>query len=326
MIIKIIDNVSNNYYGRDSLCPTGPGLFGEIVNNTYLKPCGFFDNNYYYDNILGKIIQHKCDECSKDQYWENGNSYYKLWVKKEIYNKNCNSISNQLSETLINSDINQYDNEIDSILNLIHNKLKIKYGNFKDELPEQKMVIRYLNKDDKVLEIGGNIGRNSLVIASIINNDNFVSLECDVDVAKQLEENRNLNNFTFHIENSALSKMKLIQKGWDTKPSDILENGYKWVNIINLDDLINKYKIDFDTLVLDCEGAFYYILKDMPEILNNIKLIIMENDYHDISHKNYVDSILKKYNFYNDYKEVGGWGCCYNNFFEVWKKYNDNIY
>jgi len=21
-----------------------------------------------------------------------------------------------------------------------------------------------------------------------------------------------------------------------------------------------------------------------------------------------------------DYKECGGWGCCYNNFFEVWKK------
>ena len=73
-------------------------------------------------------------------------------------------------------------------------------------------------------------------------------------------------------------------------------------------------------MVLDCEGAFYYILVDMPEILNNIQLIIMENDYYDISHKLYVDSVLEKYNFYNDYKEAGGWGCCYNNFFEVWKK------
>jgi hypothetical protein len=59
---------------------------------------------------------------------------------------------------------------------------------------------------------------------------------------------------------------------------------------------------------------------DMPEILKNIKLIIMENDYHDISHKNYVDSILNKYNFYNHYQETGGWGCCYDNFYEVWKK------
>jgi hypothetical protein len=58
---------------------------------------------------------------------------------------------------------------------------------------------------------------------------------------------------------------------------------------------------------------------DMPEILNNIKVIIMENDYKDITHKNYIDSILKEHNFYVDYSECGGWGPCYNNFFEVWK-------
>ena len=214
----------------------------------------------------------------------------------------------------------QNDNEINKQLNSIHNKLKIKYGSFNEELPEQKMAIRYLTGNEKILEIGGNIGRNSLVIASIINNDNFVSLESDENIAKQLEENKNLNNYTFHIENSALSKRKLIQRGWDTKPSDVLENGYKWVNVISLDELNLKYKINFDTLVLDCEGAFYYILMDMPEILNNIQLIIMENDYYDISHKQYVDEILNKYNFYNDYKEAGGLGCCYNNFFEVWKR------
>jgi hypothetical protein len=52
----------------------------------------------------------------------------------------------------------------------------------------------------------------------------------------------------------------------------------------------------------------------------------MENDYHNISHKEYVDSILRKYNFYNVYKEAGGWGCCYNNFFEVWKKKLEVLY
>ena len=46
----------------------------------------------------------------------------------------------------------------------------------------------------------------------------------------------------------------------------------------------------------------------------------MENDYRNIDHKNYIDSILKQNNFYVDYSESGGWGCCYNNFFEVWKK------
>jgi len=209
---------------------------------------------------------------------------------------------------------------IDDKLQMMHSKLKINHGSLNNEVPEQKMVIRYLTGKEKVLEIGGNIGRNSLIIASILESNNFVTLESDKNIAKLLEENRDLNNFNFHIESSALSKRKLIQRGWDTLPSDVLIDGFNWVNTITLNELKQKYNIDFDTLVLDCEGAFYYILMDMPEMLDNINLIIMENDYYDISKKNYIDEILKKHNFYNDYTEAGGWGPCYNNFFEVWKR------
>ncbi len=204
----------------------------------------------------------------------------------------------------------------------IHNKLKINYGSMEEELPEQKMVVRYLSGNENVLEIGGNIGRNSLVIGHILSNynNNFVVLECDDTISNQLIENRDLNNMRFHVENSALSKRKLIQKGWETIVSDVVLDGYKPVNTITHDELISKYNIIFDTLVLDCEGAFYYILMDMPEILNNIKLIIMENDYNDINHKNYIDNVLRKNDFYVDYSEPGGWGPCFFNFFEVWKK------
>jgi FkbM family methyltransferase len=211
--------------------------------------------------------------------------------------------------------------DINSKLQSIHCKLKINHGSFNDELPEQKMVVRYLTGKENVLEIGANIGRNSLVIASILeNNDNFVTLESDACIAKQLKENRDLNNFKFNIESSALSNRRLMQIGWDTIPSRILKNGYNWVKTITLEHLKSKYNVEFDTLVLDCEGAFYYILMDMPEILNNINLIIMENDYEDISQKNYIDKILKNNNFYIDYFEGGGWGPCCDNFYEVWKR------
>ncbi len=213
---------------------------------------------------------------------------------------------------------------IDAKIAEMHSSIKIKYGSMMDELPEQKMAVRYLTGNEKVLEIGGNIGRNSLIIAHILksrgNVSNFVSLECDENIAKQFVENRDLNNFDFHIENSALSKRKLMQKGWDTFVSNELLPGYKWVNTITLDELNAKYNIVFDTLVLDCEGAFYYILMDMPEILNNINLIIMENDYHEIEKKNFVDYMLFKNGFHRDYAEAGGWGPCLQNFFEVWKK------
>jgi FkbM family methyltransferase len=224
-------------------------------------------------------------------------------------------------DTLTNNVTTISNDDINSKIHNIHSKLKIKYGNFNDELPEQKMAVQYLTGNEKVLEIGGNIGRNSLIIASILgNNNNFVTLECDKNIADQLRENRDLNNFNFYIESSALSNRKLIQKNWDTMPSDTLLPGYQWVNTITLNDLRTKYNIAFDTLVLDCEGAFYYILMDMPEILDNINLIIMENDYHDISKKNYIDKVLKQNNFYIYHSECGGWGPCFNNFFEVWKK------
>ena len=102
--------------------------------------------------------------------------------------------------------------------------------------------------------------------------------------------------------------------------SDVILDGWSPVNIITFEELSNKFNINFDTLVIDCEGAFYYILLDMPEILNNANLIIIENDYRTYEHKIRMDSILKNNNFYVDYSEAGGWGDFYNNFYEVWKK------
>jgi FkbM family methyltransferase len=203
----------------------------------------------------------------------------------------------------------------------VQSTLSLNYGSFFEELPEQRMSVRYLTGKERVLEIGGNIGRNSLIIARLLNNQkNLVTLESNLEIAAQLKENRDANQLQFHIEASALSKRRLIQKGWDTLPSETLQEGYSWVNTMSLDEIQTKYNIVFDTLVLDCEGAFYYILTDMPEILANINLIIMENDYYELEKKQYVDNVLKQNGFYRDYAEGGGWGPCMEYFFEVWKK------
>ena len=64
------------------------------------------------------------------------------------------------------------------------------------------MVVQYFTGKEKVLEIGSNIGRNSLVIASILReytNNDFVTLESDTNIAGQLRENRDKNNFQFQL-------------------------------------------------------------------------------------------------------------------------------
>jgi hypothetical protein len=58
----------------------------------------------------------------------------------------------------------------------------------------------------------------------------------------------------------------------------------------------------------------------MPTIIDNINLIIMENDYHNISDKNYIDDILRENKFIRIYVKGGGWGPCKDRFFEVWKR------
>ena len=250
-------------------------------------------------------------------------------VLKSIFIVNNGSTVQYHYSSRISIDINTYtvDELVDPIRKLqgLQGNLVLHHGTFTEELPEQKMAIRYLKGTESVLEIGGNIGRNSLIIASILKDPSkLVVLESDANISEQLKDNRDINGLGFHIEAAALSKRPLIQKGWDTMVSDIVLEGYTPVSTITYSELMEKYKIPFDTLVLDCEGAFYYILQDMPEILEGIHLIIMENDYKEGSHKEYIDDVLKKNNFYVDYAEAGGWWwdpCpCRNNFFEVWKR------
>jgi len=295
--IKIYYGILNNKIDVTNICFTTLNR-----NNIITIPCNDLNRAYYFGDTLSGILK----------------SIFISYNDKIEQYEDIYTIKINLTENTINV-VNKYDIDFKTLN--IHSKLKINYGSFNEELPEQKMVVRYLSGKEKVLEIGGNIGRNSLVIASILQDQkNLVTLESDMDIAKQLQENRDNNNYSFYIENSALSNKKMIQREWDTKVSDVLINGWNWVNTITFTELKNKYNIEFDTLVLDCEGAFYYILQDMPEILNGINLIIMENDYWDINHKLEINRVLLENNFYVDYIESGGWGPCYNNFYEVWKK------
>ncbi len=49
-----------------------------------------------------------------------------------------------------------------------------------DEYPEQFLTVRFIKPDHCVIEIGGNIGRNSCVISKFLNNsNNLLVIESD---------------------------------------------------------------------------------------------------------------------------------------------------
>ena len=71
----------------------------------------------------------------------------------------------------------------------IHKNISLIYGCMSEEYTEQRLSCKYINENDIVLEIGGNMGRNALVISNILNNDkNLVTLEPNKEFADKLLE------------------------------------------------------------------------------------------------------------------------------------------
>ena len=183
-------------------------------------------------------------------------------------------------------------------LDMIHNNVSLTGGSFQDELPEQIMSCTYIKPENVVLEIGGNIGRNSLVIGTLLSNsENLVVLECDPDAFIHLEKNRTTNDLKFNSVNAAISSRKLIQSGWTSIQSDVILPGYFPITTMPYEDFKEDHGLMFDTLVADCEGALYYILLDYPELLEGITTVIMENDYQTIAMYDYVRKILLERQF-----------------------------
>lgn len=212
----------------------------------------------------------------------------------------------------------------------IQKSLKIKYGSFNEELIEQTMVFKFLDSSSIVLELGSNIGRNSLIISKILDkSSNLVTLEMDPIFVKYCDENRQLNNLEFNILNFALSYRPLYYQnkkhgdggGYcvDTKYND----DYIECPTITFEEIENKFNLKFDTLVIDCEGGFYYIVKDNPKILENINTLIIENNFPLIEHKLFLDNLLIKNNFKRLFSEklnsVSDFPCK-NFFWETWKR------
>jgi FkbM family methyltransferase len=209
-------------------------------------------------------------------------------------------------------------------LSILHSKLSITHGSFSEEYPEQVMAATYITPENRVLELGGNIGRNSLVIAALLNNSQHLTvLECDPNSAKILTHNRDINNLKFNIITAALSKTPIILRGWDSMPHDgtsPIPAGWTAVPTITWSELSSKIELPFDVLVADCEGALYYILKEEPEFLKTFNTVVVENDYHNIEHKIFVDDVFTKSGLRVVYRQAGGWGPCQDRFFEVWQK------
>ena len=186
--------------------------------------------------------------------------------------------------------------KFDETIDDVHDKLQLKHGMFKSELPEQKMILKHINNNCKILELGPNIGRSSLIANyKLEDKTQHLCVETVKDSCDKLKENRDLNNMKFQIFNGAISNTPLYQMGWNAR--DTPAKGYSKVNTKPLNYILEKYKIKFNTIIADCEGCIIHFLKENESFLNQINLIIIEHDFNNINDLNFYNNLMKKYNF-----------------------------
>lgn len=127
------------------------------------------------------------------------------------------------------------------------------------EKPEQELAYKYIEENDVVLELGARYGSVSCIINSNLKNkNNQVVVEPDSRVWDALEKNKKLNNCEFNIVKGFISDRKL-----DLTNLDYYYGGYGATSIENnntiipsytLDEIKNKYNLNFNVLFADCEG------------------------------------------------------------------------
>ena len=152
------------------------------------------------------------------------------------------------------------------------------------EKDEQELSNKYIKENDVVLELGARYGSVSCVINSKLNcKKNQVVVEPDDRVWEALEINKNANNCDFHIVKGFVSAKKLALTnldGW--------YGGYASTSIVNdetkipsytLEEITEKYNLNFNVLIADCEGFLECFFDENPGFYDKLRLIIFEADY-----------------------------------------------
>lgn len=177
------------------------------------------------------------------------------------------------------------------------------------ETHEQNLVKEYIKEDDIVLELGARYGTVSCLINSILKDKKKqVVVEPDKRVWDALQNNKEINNCEFNIVRGFISNKKLSLDRTEHICQGNLElKGYGSTFIIDnnsiidcytLEELENNFNMIFNTLVIDCEGFFMNFLMENKKIfVNQIKKIIIEEDYKEKCDYDKINIFLKEQKF-----------------------------
>lgn len=325
MLVLSAQYVSNedDSIGLDILTILG-NLSSKSENLEWTLPSADGERAYYLSDPCPGIVKKVCLKAKNDSgkiselVFIEGDSFTVSLSGEELFLKEWYQNANPISawrKSVFGSYVSTREK-----LGKLHSVLSLSCGSFGEEFAEQLLSVKYVRPEYRVLEIGGNIGRNSCVISSILNDSSKLTVvECNKSAALVLEQNRDANSFSFNILIGALSKHRLCQKEWLTmklQGDEAPPPGWSEVPTFGSEKISSSY----DAIIADCEGAFVDILSDFPEILSSAKLVIVENDYQSIADYQKMVMILGTAGFALEHSQGGGWGPCRTYFYQVFTR------
>jgi FkbM family methyltransferase len=183
---------------------------------------------------------------------------------------------------------------------------------FFHEKYEQYFVHKWLKPDDIVLELGGRYGVVACTIDSILaNKKNHVVVEPDKSVINALKKNKKRFGAKFYICDKAISDKSLSFVKYGIGSYTEESTNKLLTNNITFSYFMNKYKLNFNVLIADCEGCIILFLHELPsELFNNLNMIIfekdrLENKYYEQMYKKLIKkNFIKVDSIRNDFQQV----------------------
>lgn len=180
------------------------------------------------------------------------------------------------------------------------------------EVIEQYLANEYIQENDIVLELGARYGSISCIINSKLNDkNNQVVVEPDSRVWEALEKNKRINNCKFNIVKGFISNKKLDLTNleyYGGYGATTIENNNSNIPSYTLNEIRDKYNLNFNVLFADCEGFLEQFLNENSLLLDNLRLIIFEEDYPQKCNYENIKIKLKE----NKFKQIK------NGFHNVW--------
>jgi len=176
------------------------------------------------------------------------------------------------------------------------------------EVTEQKQCAEYIRPHHRVLELGARYGTVSCVINRLIDDKTqHVAVEPDPVVLGALKQNRDAHGCQFHIVDGVITPCNMYlstfyhlnqECAYGNFSQPVGRPAYANVKNFTLDEIKQKYNIEFNCLVADCEGFLEQFLKENPDFVNGIDTAIVEYDgpercNYDYVKKVFVDSGLR---------------------------------